>query len=159
MPIEFEHSPRRIEDFQYELTAIGDRATDLYDVFDTIADMVLDREAAMFETRGATSGRYWSPLRDSTVRRKQRIPSVVDPFAPLRREDKLMRSLSVRDAEYQILEVSDDGFYLATEHPAAEYHASGTANMPARPPLIIPAKHAREYMQMIRDEVFGEENG
>jgi hypothetical protein len=153
MGIEFSHGPMRIEDFQYELIATGDRATDLFDVMDRIADKILDRERRMFETRGASSGEYWSPLKSSTVRRKQRS-GAADPFAPLRDKDALMRSLSEREAEFQELDVTDDSVSLSTTHPAAEFHATGTSNMPARPPLIIPKKHAQEYIKMIRDSVF-----
>jgi hypothetical protein len=157
MGIEFKHAPLRIEDFQYQLVATGRRATKLHPVMDEIAGKVLERERRMFETRGASSGVYWSPLKASTVKRKTR-EGVDDPFAPLRGKDTLMDSLSVRGAEYQELEVTDDSFYLATSHPAAEFHAEGTSDMPARPPLIIPKKHAQEYMQMIKDFVFGGED-
>lgn len=155
--ISFNHKPRRIEDFQYELVAMGDRAIALHPVMDRIADKILEREARMFETRGASSGVYWAPLRATTVRRKSAMPGVVDPFAPLRRTDKLMESLSKRGAEYQDLQIDDESVYLGTSHPAAEFHADGTRNMPARPPLIIPAKHANEYMGMIQRYVFEEE--
>jgi phage gpG-like protein len=157
MGIEFAHKPLRIEDFQYELRAVGRRATHLHPVMEDIADLVLDRERRLFETRGASSGVYWSPLKGTTIKRKIR-EGVDDPFAPLRRKDELMKSLSERDAEFQELEVTDDSFYLATSHPSAEFHAEGTANMAARPPLIIPKKHAQEYMKMIQDFVFGGED-
>lgn len=157
MSIKFNHKPLRIEDFQYELVATGQRAVSLFPVMDEIADKVLERERRLFESRGATGGRYWSPLRSSTVRIKTKL-GVPDPFAPLRRTDSLMKSLSVRGAEFQILEVNDDSFHLATEHEAAEYHAEGTAHMPARPPLVIPKAQAQEYVKMIKDYVFGIED-
>lgn len=152
MGITFSAAPKRIEDFQYELRAMGMRAVDLFPVMDEIVDMVLDRNRRAFETRGATTGTYWAPLKASTIRRKIKA-GVADPFAPLRREDKLMESLSEREAEYQVLDVDDDGFYLATEHPSAPFHVDGTANMPARPPFVIPKSHAQEYMRMILDYV------
>lgn len=153
MGIKFQHSPMRIEDFQYELRATGDRATHLHPVMEEIAGKLLERNRRTFETRGATSGEYWSPLKDSTIKRKARM-GVADPFAPLRRKDELMDSLSVEGAEYQELEITDENVYLATSHPSAEFHTTGTANMPARPPLIVPKKHAQEYVKMIRDFVF-----
>lgn len=159
MGIEFNHEPLRIEDFQYELLATGSRAKHLHPIMEEIVDKVLDRERRLFETRGASSGVYWSPLRASTIKRKQRLPYVEDPFAPLRRKDELSESLSERGAEFQELEVTDEGFSLSTSHPSAGYHATGTSNMPARPPLIIPKKHAQEYMKMIKDFVFGGEDG
>jgi hypothetical protein len=153
MGIKFNHSPMRIEDFQYELRATGERATRLHPVMDEIAAKIMQRERRMFETRGASSGVYWSPLKGSTVKRKMR-DGVADPFAPLRGDDKLMDSLSVEGAEYQELDITDDGVRLATTHPAAEFHTTGTEHMPARPPLIIPKKHAQEYVKMIQDAVF-----
>lgn len=155
--IEFNHEPLRIEDFRYELRASGRRAKHLHPVMDEIADKMLEREGRMFQTRGASSGVYWAPLKGSTVRRKIR-EGVADPFAPLRGTDKLMASLSQRGAEYQELEITDDGVVLGTSHPSAEWHAVGTDDMPARPPLIIPRKHAEEYIRMIQDFIFGRDD-
>jgi hypothetical protein len=147
----------RIEDFAYHLEVFGDKAEVLKPVLEDITDKILERERRMFETRGATSGVYWSPLRGSTVRRKQRAG---DPLvrSPLIATGALMRSLSVRHAKYQRLSVDDKGIELGTSHPAAGYHETGTRYMPRRPPLIIPAKHAHEYIGMLNDFIFGEGN-
>lgn len=153
MSISFNHKPMRIEDFQYELRATGRRATELHPVMGEILELLMDRNRRTFETRGASSGRYWAPLKNTTIKRKIKL-GVPDPFSPLRRKDELMESLSTEGAEYQEIDVSDDSVYLATTHPSAEAHAFGTKWMPARPPLIIPKKHAEEYVKMIRDYVF-----
>jgi len=157
MPITFSAKPERIEDFEYELRATGMRAEHLFPVMDEIVDKILERNQRAFDTRGASTGRYWAPLKKATIERKQRL-GVSDPFAPLRRTDKLMASLSERHAEHQILEVEDDGFYLSTDLPYAPIHASGDGDrMPARPPLVVPKSHVDEYMKMIKDYViFGE---
>jgi len=153
---EFIVPTERIEDFGYQLHVFGERAEELEPVLQRITDKILHRERRMFETRGATSGVYWAPLRASTVERKA---GFANPSSPLRRTDELMKSLSERHARYQILSVDDLGIELITTHPAAGFHASGTKNMPRRPPLIIPAKHAREYTKDINDFIFGEMNG
>jgi phage gpG-like protein len=158
MKVSYNISPKtRLEDYQFELRATGDRATDLYDVMDDIVDMVLDRNAQAFATRGATTGRYWSPLKGSTIKRKQGI-SLWAPEDPLVRSGDLMFSLTERNADNQILEIDDDGFYLATTLDYAERHVTGDpgTGMPARPPMTIPAKHAQQYIGMINDFIFGE---
>jgi hypothetical protein len=109
----------------------------------------------MFETGGASSGVLWAPLRKSTIERKKGLPY---PTRPLWALGDLMRSLSVRHAKYQNLDVTDDSIELETTHPAAIYHAEGRG-VPRRPPLIIPKKHADEYVGMINDFIFGEQNG
>lgn len=155
MSLKFQHKPLRIEDFQYELVASGDKAKHLHPIMSEIAQKIMYRERRLFETRGATSGVYWAPLKNTTIRRKTKL-GVPDPFAPLRRKDELMESLSVEGAEYQELEITDESVYLASSHPSAEAHAFGTKWMPARPPLIIPKKHVQEYVKMIQDFVFEE---
>lgn len=149
---------KRIEDFIIAVEGYAERAEHMSPVFeDVIIPKIMRRERRMFETRGASSGVYWSPLKKATVERKKRESHVADPFAPLRNTDALMKSLSERGARYQILHVDDDGFTFGTEHPAAGFHATGTSEMPKRPPLIIPKKHAKEYLSDINYYVFGEE--
>lgn len=147
----------RIEDFAYHLEVFGDRAEVMKPVLEDITDKILYREGRMFQTRGATSGVYWSPIRGSTIRRKTQAG---DPLvrSPLIASGELMRSLSVRNAKYQRLSVDDKGIELSTSHPAAGFHESGTRHMPRRPPLIIPAKHAHEYIGMLNDFIYGEGN-
>lgn len=158
MGMEFDPT-KRIEDFILTVQGYADRADDLSPVFnDVIIPKIMQRERRMFETRGATSGVYWSPLKKATVERKKRDTSIHDPFAPLRETDSLMKSLSERDARYQILEVDADGFTFGTSHPAAGFHMSGTTHMAKRPPLIIPKSHAQEYIGDINEFIFRQES-
>jgi phage gpG-like protein len=153
----FNISPKtRIEDMMFEFNATGEHAEHLKPVMEEIVDIVLFRNYRTFRTRGATSGRYWSPLKASTVKRKARI-SLWEPEDPLVRSGKLMESLTQRHAPNQVLDIDDDGFYLATTLPYAEHHVTGDpGRMPARPPLIVPAKHAREYIKKVNDFIFQE---
>jgi phage gpG-like protein len=148
----------RIEDFAFELQVTGERATEAKPVIEKIVDKVLARNKRGFETRGATTGRYWAPLKASTVARKAR-EGRADPFAPLRNTDALMESLSTRRAPHQILKIEDDGFLLQTTLDYAGFHVEGTEKMPARPPMTIAAKHAHEYIGDINDFIFGSDNG
>lgn len=158
MPGEFIAPTDRIESFEYHLKAVGDRATAMKPIMEDILDKILAREHRMFETGGASSGVIWAPLRRSTIKRKARDKqSGGYPTRPLWRTGDLMRSLSVRHARYQVLDVDDEGIELATTHPAAAVHAGGHG-VPVRPPLIIPAKHAHEYVGMMNDFIFGEGN-
>lgn len=141
----------------FEFRAIGARADEARPVMEEIVDKVLDRNESAFLSRGATTGRYWDPLKASTIRIKSNFPSLrMSPEDPLIRRGRLMDSLTKRDAANQTLDVDDDGFFLATTLEFAEFHVTGTSRMPARPPMTIPAKHAHEYIGMINDFVFGE---
>lgn len=145
---------RRAEDMAYTLTAYGERATHLEPVLWDIVDKMMVAEMRIFETRGASSGRYWSPLRGSTVHIKTKlgVPNVMDPLI---RYGDLRQSLTQMGAQYQVLRVDDDELEFGTDHPAAEYHTYGTKHMPARPPLIVTKRAAAEYIQDIKDFVFG----
>jgi hypothetical protein len=165
---------RRIEDMAYHIEVFGERAEHLKPVLEDITDKILERERHMFETHGASSGVYWAPLKATTILRKGggtakrrggRITStggapafeaIPFPERPLWRFGELMLSLSERGAKYQHLTVDDEGIDLRTDHPSASYHTTGTRRMPARPPLVIPKKHAEEYTKDINDFIFGE---
>jgi phage gpG-like protein len=149
------HVPEeRGESLAYYIETSGDRAEELKPVLEDILDKIMFRERRMFETRGATSGVYWSPLRGTTVKRKEKL-GAPHPFDPLRRFGPLEESLTVKGSDNQIASVDDDGLLLATTIEYASYHVTGTSRMPARPPLIIPAKHAREYVDDINKFIFG----
>lgn len=148
---------QRVEAIAHHMEVVGDRATELEPVMWEIVDKIMYREKRMFATRGATSGVYWAPLRGTTVRIKQKRSSLY-PFSPLLRDLDLERSLTVQYADHQILDVTDRGFDFGTTHPSAKFHETGTRNMPKRPPLIIPKKHAQEYIKMIGDYVLESED-
>lgn len=148
------HVPEeRGENLVYYLETTGERSNELKTVMERVLDKIMFRERRMFETRGATSGVYWAPLRGTTVKRKEKL-GVPRPLDPLRRFGPLENSLTVRGADNQIAHVDDDGLMLATTLEYAAYHVTGTGRMPARPPLVVPAKHAREYTGMIEDFIF-----
>ena len=167
----------RIEGFAYTVEVYGERAEHLKPVLEDIMDLILLRERRMFETRGASSGVFWAPLKATTIIRKgggtakrqsgrisaiggaPRSELIPYPDRPLWRFGDLMRSLSERGAPHQHLRVDDDGLLLETTHPAAGFHESGTRHMPRRPPLVIPAKHAHEYTSKLNDFIFGERHG
>lgn len=155
----------RIEGLEAELHAIAVNAVGLEPVLQKVTDKILVRERRLFETRGASSGVYWAPLKATTILRKSGSTfkrkrggseSIPFPSRPLWRFGDLVKSLSERGNKDQRLHVDDEHIRLSTVHEAAGFHASGTSRMPARPPLVIAAKHAHEYDQMISDFIFGE---
>jgi phage gpG-like protein len=147
---------RRTEDMAVQLTAYGSRAVELEPVLEDIAELMMIAEMRIFETRGASSGRYWSPLRGTTIAVKKRMNLAGSPYDPLIREGGLRESLTVEGAPYQVLEIDDNSLHFGTTHPSAQYHAEGTSYMPARPPLIVTKKAANEYIKRIKDFVFME---
>jgi hypothetical protein len=163
--IEFHVPEERIENMVYQIEAYGDRANELEPVLQRVTDKILDRNKRNFETRGGSSGIFWAPLKATTIlrkgggtfhRKRGGYRGIPYPDRPLWRYGNLMKSLSERGAPDQEIRVDDDGLYIATHHESARFHTTGTKFMPPRPPLIIPAKHAHEYVGMINDFIFGE---
>lgn len=150
---EFSFSEKREENLAFYIETTGNRAQSLKPVLENVMDKILERNRRSYETRGATTGVYWAPLRGTTVKRKIAEGSKT-PMDPLRRFGALEKSLSQRGAPEQILDVTDDHLLLATTLQYAAYHVTGTGRMPARPPLTIPAKHAAEYTEDIKDYIF-----
>lgn len=155
---EFIVPQERIEDFSYQIEVFGERAEHLKPVLDDILDKILARNRRGFETGGASTGVYWAPLKQSTIREKVEL-GVPFPFSPLRRFGPLEESLSMRGADQQEYNVDDSGLSLRSTVPYAEHHASGTSRMPRRPPMVVAAKHAREYTKDLNDFIFGDNNG
>lgn len=157
MDLEFDVPEERGESLAYHIQVMGERAEQMEPVLWRILDKIMAREKRMFETRGATSGVYWAPLRGSTVKRKIEL-NVAHVMDPLRRHGALEESLTHYPADNQVVQVDDEGLLLATTLQYAAYHVTGTSRMPARPPLIVPAKHAHEYVGMLNEFLFGDEN-
>jgi len=162
---EFIAPTERIESFAYQIWLFGERAEALRPVMEEIVGKIMSRERRMFETRGASSGVYWQPLQPNTIARKggttfhhHRAGERFDhPSNPLWRTGGLMRSLSERGAKDQILHVDDKGLEFGSRHPAADIHQQGRG-VPRRPPLVVPKKHAHEYIGMLNNFIFGESN-
>lgn len=171
MPLpEFSVPQERVEDVSYYIETAGERATELKPVLENILNKILDRERRLFETRGASGGVYWAPLKATTILRKRggtfKRPGrgsgstsdkrpIPYPDRPLWRYGDLMRSLSERGAPNQIIRVDDDGLLLQSRHDSAAFHTTGTSRMPARPPLVIAKRHAQEYTKDLNDFIFG----
>jgi hypothetical protein len=153
--LEFDVPIERGENLAYYIETTGERAEKLEPVLWDVLGKIMDREKRMFETRGATSGVYWAPLKGKTVKRKIAL-GVPHPLDPLRRFGKLEESLTKYPAPNQVVQVDDKGLLFASTVQSAAYHATGTSRMPERAPLIIPAKHAQEYVDMINDFIFFE---
>ena len=148
----------RLEELVFEINAITDRADDLTPVFDLIIDKILFRNRRAFESRGATTGKYWAPLRVVTILKKE-SSGFLHPESPLRATDRLMHSLSTLGADDQILNVTHDTMEIGTTVPYAQFHQTGFTSksgreVPARPPMTIAKKHMQEYLKDIRDWVF-----
>jgi phage gpG-like protein len=156
MTIVFNLDPdHRLEDLAFYLEVSGQASLNLKPVMDEVRDLVLARNKRAYMTKGATTGRYWAPLRETTRRRKERHWPQWQLF-PLIRTESMMDSLTRRQAPHQILRTDDSSFYLASTVDYASYHVTGTTNMPARPPMTVPKKHANEYIDKISDFIFGE---
>lgn len=160
MSVEINIDPaHRLDALVFEVEAMAERADDMSPVFEVIVDKIMQRNRRGFESRGATTGKYWAPLRNNTIASK-RAHSFLHPDSPLRATDDLMRSLSEPGAPGQILEINDSDFTFGTTIPYADFHQTGFTHhktgrhVPARPPMTIAKKHMQEYIKDIRDWVF-----
>lgn len=121
---------------------IADRAANLTPAWEVILKAILAGERARFET-----GAGWAPLKPATVAQKQ--AEGMDNGI-LRRTQALMRSLTERGAAGQRLEVTPRSLLFGTDLKRAAYHQSGTARMPARPPLELNEGERRAAMKVIQ---------
>lgn len=158
MAVELNIDPaHRLEDIEFQILNMAEHAEHLEPVFGVIAEKIMFRNKRGFETRGATTGKYWSPLKNSTIRSKS-ASGFLNPESPLRAEDILMDSLSIPHASHQILIVTDDQLDIGTTVEYATYHVTGfqrgQTHVPARPPMTIARSHMVEYIRDIRNWVF-----
>lgn len=147
----------RLEEIEFGIENMAAHAEHLKPVFNVIATKIMNRNKRAFETRGATTGKYWSPLKNSTIKSK-RASGFLNPESPLRATDVLMDSLSVRGAAHQILRITDDELAIGTSVDYAGFHLTGFmakgTHVPARPPMTIARSHMAEYIKDIRKWVF-----
>lgn len=87
-------------------------------------------EEALFRSQGRRGGGSWKRLKESTVKRKGNNKILMG--TP---DEALFKSLTERDAPYQILNITPTSIEFGTDRPWAASHQSGapTANIPARP--------------------------
>lgn len=118
----------------------GERAADIEPALSSVAGdlrALIDRG---FDDRGLPHGRAWPPLSPDTIARKLRDkdPTVrANATKILNATERLRKSLTDPHDEEHIEHVTDTTLVLSSEVPYAKFHAHGTRNMPARPPVRL----------------------
>lgn len=98
-----------------------------------IGTMLREMVERQFDSEGGASG-GWAPLADSTVAAKQR--QGLDPRI-LQATGRLKESLTRKFDSEHTERLSGSSLAFGTKVPYAIYHQTGTASMPARPPLAL----------------------
>jgi phage gpG-like protein len=108
----------------------GQHVLEMELLLESLAEDLMNIEFDRFNSGGHSpfGGDGWAELAESTIRAKGHDQILVDT-------ELLMRSLSERGADGQILDITPEGFRFGTEVPYGLYHQHGTVNMPARPIL------------------------
>lgn len=109
----------------------------LFPMEEIVTDMFRVEET-IFSSGGRRGGGSWKKLKDDTVKRKGSVDILRGTGNSKYGDgpgDKLFESLTVRGAEFQILDVSRTGIIFGTERPFAAVHQQGSSsrNIPRRP--------------------------
>jgi Phage virion morphogenesis family len=106
-----------------ELIGVEHRALDARPAFREIARDLIGWEKDLFRSSGASGGRPWAALEESTVARK--AEQGLDPRVLQARRD-LRKSLTVRGNPNMIMDIERDGLTFGSRLATAEFAQHGT---------------------------------
>lgn len=143
-----------IEEMDRRLLRFSEKARDLSDAWDEVADVIMEGESRLFDTQGRAGAGGWAALAPATVADKARRGA--DPRV-LHDSGALRASLTERGASGQVLEVRPDGLRFGTSVAYAAFHQHGTSRMPARPPLRLSETTRRKVVKVIQRAMLEDE--
>lgn len=112
------------------LRAIENRARDARQAFERMSESFIRMERKQFASEGGYGSGRWAPLSPAYAARKR----IEYPSTPiLVATGTLRRSLTGGDGYISFIE--SDRAVFGSDVPYAGFHQSGTATMPARPPV------------------------
>jgi phage gpG-like protein len=146
-----------------DLTQTASRLTNLRPAFESIVDDFLNLEEQGWETEGAVVGRHWKPLSKKWAAWKAKNRPGAGILEMTAGGGPLRKSLTVRGAPYQRLDVGDDTLVMGTRHGIAKIHQTGRtvtlrsgksskthkATIPARPIVRVQAATRRRWVATI----------
>lgn len=135
------------------LTGPARRADRLKPAFEVIATRMMDHEEEVFETAGASVNKPWKVLDDNTIAAKRRAGHTF-PERPLSATLRLKKSVTVREHEDMVLEITDTFLRFGTSVPYADYLQKGTRHMEERPFLVFTLANANEYWRIVQKYLF-----
>jgi len=137
--IGIERSVRAIDSF-------GQRLYDTYPVMQYIAHDFERVMAEQFATEGASTGSEWAPLSDDWWDHKV---GVGKDHGTLQYNQILVRSLTNSSASGAVRDVDDDEVTMGTSVWYGIFHIEGTARMPRRNFMRIPANTQRHWVAVL----------
>ena len=141
---------------QMRLRGMGDNAMNAAPAFDKVADMMLDVMGKVFDSQGRRGGGSWRKLTTAWLERKRQ--GGLDPRI-LHASGDLRKSVSVRGANDQILEISNSKLVLGSQLPYAERQHYGDGHLPARPYIDkFTERDLRRMKQVLAGHVVGHRN-
>lgn len=125
-----------------------DGLSDFGPALEKIADDFLKLEAVQFSSEGKSGSAGWAPLSAKYAAWK----AVNYPGALILERDGWMRdSLTVKDAPFQIREITATRADLGTSVPYGIFHQLGTRRMPARPPIELSASDQDRWGKLVHE--------
>jgi phage gpG-like protein len=127
-----------------ELVRFGDRAVDATPAFEAIGDRIIEETALQFESEGRHASGGWKPLKEATVKRKQRLG-----FRPeiLQETGSLMDSLTVKGDSNMVFDAAPDGLTFGSRVVYAEAHQN------PRPGSPLPRRRMVELTPEVRRQI------
>lgn len=140
------------------LQRLGDAALDFRPAGDDLMQLMQDIERDQFDTEGRSGSGGWKPLKASTIRQKARHLHAEGVVRILQNTERLVKSLTDKDADDAVREVNAGSFVYASTVPYAKYHQTGAprANVPQRRPVELTETNRRDMVKILQAHLMGE---
>jgi phage gpG-like protein len=132
-------------------------ARNLKPIMEEVATDMMRVEGILFRSDGRRGGGSWARLKPDTVRKKGDTQILRTEYAKPGYSsiggNALYRSLTERDAPYQILHITDYTIEFGTDRPWAGVHEHGSAKrkIPRRPLMKFTAADLNRWSGMVSD--------
>ena len=128
-----------------------DALSDFSPALGDIADDFLELEKTQYASEGKTGSGGWKALSPKYATWK----AVNYPGALILARDGWLRdSLTVKDAPFQIREITATQATLGTNVPYGIYHQMGTKFMPARPPIELSESDKTRWGKLVHEWLY-----
>lgn len=138
------------QEFQRDLYVVGEHGEDMRPVWEVIEEDIRQIGAAQFMTQGARSSGGWTPLKPSTVEKKQKrglLPYILQATGSLR--DAVS---SGSDPAQEVVKTADWMVFRLTGDlgEIGALHQSGTSKMPMRKIIEFTAMDRDRFVNHIQ---------
>lgn len=137
-----------IKGTKFALEKYAKRAQSLKPIMEVIGEEMLESEKELFRTQGASGGEPWSPLEDSSLRRKKGDARI------LYRTGDEERSLTTKSAPGNLFNATRSFILIGSTQPGVEFQRRGTKNMEVREPIQFRKDQAEHWTDMVSGFIF-----